>query len=70
VEQTCLYVFVSVPITMLLALLLALILNQPLRALGVCRVLYYTPVVIPTVVAAAFALSLAVHPEHGSLVAE
>jgi multiple sugar transport system permease protein len=56
IEQTCIYVFVSVPVTMLLALLLALILNQPLRGLGVFRVLYYTPVVMPTVAAAALAL--------------
>lgn len=56
IERTCAYVFISVPVTMCLALLLALLLNQKLRALGLFRILYYTPVVMPTVAAAALAL--------------
>lgn len=56
--QTCTYVFISVPLTMALALGLALLLNQPLRGLGVFRTLYYTPVVMPTVAVAALALWL------------
>ena len=56
--QTALYVFVSVPATMALALGLALLLNQPLRGLGIFRTLYYTPVVMPTVAVAALALWL------------
>lgn len=54
--QTILFVFASVPIAMALALGLALLLDQPLRGLGVFRVLYYTPVVMPTVAVAALAL--------------
>ncbi|MBV8151258.1 MAG: sugar ABC transporter permease [Candidatus Eremiobacteraeota bacterium] len=56
VGQTCVYVFSSVPITMALALGLALLLNEPIRGKGVFRVLYYTPVVMPTVAVAALAL--------------
>ena len=54
--QTILFVFASVPIAMALALGLALLLDQPLRGLGFFRVLYYTPVVTPTVAVAALAL--------------
>ena len=54
--QTILFVFASVPIAMAFALGLALLLDQPLRGLGVFRVLYYTPVVMPTVAVAALAL--------------
>jgi ABC-type sugar transport system permease subunit len=56
--QTCVYVIVSVPFTMALALALALLLNQPLRGIGAFRTLYYTPVVMPTVAVAALALWL------------
>ncbi len=55
-EQTCVYVFASVPLTMALALLLALMVNQKMRGMAIFRVLYYTPVVMPTVAAAALAL--------------
>src|SRR6202140_2601732 len=55
-EQTLLFVFASVPIAMTLALGLALLLDQPLRGVGVFRVFYYTPVVMPTVAVAALAL--------------
>jgi len=54
--QTILFVFASVPIAMALALGLAMLLDQPLRGLGFFRVLYYTPVVTPTVAVAALAL--------------
>jgi len=54
--QTLLFVFASVPIAMALALGLALLLDQPLRGVGLFRVLYYTPVVMPTVAVAALAL--------------
>jgi multiple sugar transport system permease protein len=54
--QTILFVFASVPIAMALALGLALLLDQPLRGVGVFRVFYYTPVVMPTVAVAALAL--------------
>jgi len=54
--QTLLFVSASVPVAMALALGLALLLDQPLRGVGVFRVLYYTPVVMPTVAVAALAL--------------
>jgi len=54
--HTFVYVFTSVPVTMALALLLALLVNQPMRGLAVFRTLYYTPVVMPSVAAAALAL--------------
>jgi len=56
IGHTFVYVLTSVPLTMALALLLALLLNQPFRGLPVFRTLYYTPVVMPTVAAAALAL--------------
>jgi multiple sugar transport system permease protein len=42
----------SVPLTMLGGLLVALLLNQPIRFQGLFRTLYYLPVVTPLVVAA------------------
>ncbi len=54
--HTFIYVFTSVPVTMALALLLALLVNQPMRGMTVFRTLYYTPVVMPSVAAAALAL--------------
>jgi len=42
----------SVPVTMLLGLLLALLLNQPLRFRGVFRTMYFLPVVTPFLVSA------------------
>jgi multiple sugar transport system permease protein len=42
----------SVPLTMLLGLFLALLLNQPIKLLSMFRTLYYLPVITPFVVAA------------------
>jgi multiple sugar transport system permease protein len=56
IGHTLLYVFTTVPIAMALALLLALLVNQRLHGLTMFRTLYYTPVVMPTVAAAALAL--------------
>ena len=42
----------SVPLTMFFGLLVALMLNQPIRARGLFRALYYLPVVTPFVVVA------------------
>ncbi len=42
----------AVPLTMAIGLLLALLLNQPLRGRGLLRTAYYLPVVTPFVVAA------------------
>ncbi|MBD0329571.1 MAG: sugar ABC transporter permease [Thermoleophilia bacterium] len=42
----------SVPLTMAIGLLIALMLNQPIRARGLFRTLYYLPVVTPFVVVA------------------
>jgi ABC-type sugar transport system permease subunit len=58
VGQTCLYVGISVPLTIGFALGLALLLDRKIRGVGVFRVLYYTPVVMPTVAVAALALWL------------
>jgi len=54
--QTFAFVFASVPLAMAIALALALSLDQPLRGRGLFRVLFYTPVVMPTVAVAALAL--------------
>jgi multiple sugar transport system permease protein/sn-glycerol 3-phosphate transport system permease protein len=54
--QTFAFVFASVPLAMALALVLALLLDRPLRGRGLFRVLFYTPVVMPTVAVAALAL--------------
>ncbi|MCL4396342.1 MAG: sugar ABC transporter permease [Chloroflexi bacterium] len=54
--NTAWYVLATVPFTMLLALVLAVLLNQKLRAMPLFRGLYYTPVIMPTVAAAALGL--------------
>ena len=54
--NTAWYVLATVPFTMLLALVLAVLLNQKLRAMPIFRGLYYTPVIMPTVAAAALGL--------------
>ncbi len=50
--NTVYYTAVSVPLTMLLGLLVALLLNTQIRARGFFRALYYLPVITPLVVAA------------------
>lgn len=48
--NTAFYAFVSVPLTLVTSYLLAVLVNQKLKTVGVFRVLYYLPVVIPGVV--------------------
>ena len=47
---TLLYTVIQVPLTMVLSFLLALLLNRAARGVGVFRVLFYTPVIIPGIV--------------------
>ncbi len=52
VLNTVLYVVVTVPISVVLALLLALALNRKLRALGLFRLAFFYPAILPMVSAA------------------
>lgn len=52
IVNTFYFTAVSVPFTMAIGLLIALLLNLPLRARGVLRTLYFLPVVTPFVVVA------------------
>jgi multiple sugar transport system permease protein len=54
--NTAWYVLATVPFTMFLALVLAVLLNQKLRGMALFRGLYYAPVIMPTVAAAALGL--------------
>lgn len=47
---TLLYTVISVPLTMVLSFLLALFLNREAKGVGLFRVLFYTPVIIPGIV--------------------
>lgn len=50
VRNTCFYAFLSVPIVLVSSYLLAALVNLPLKGVGIFRVVYYLPVVIPGVV--------------------
>ncbi len=52
VINTLYYTVLSVPLTMVAGLVLALLLNQRIRARGLFRTLYYIPVITPLVVTA------------------
>ena len=52
IVNTFYYTAVSVPVTMAIGLLIALLLNLPLRARGLLRTLYFLPIVTPFVVVA------------------
>jgi multiple sugar transport system permease protein len=52
IVNTLYYTAVSVPLTMILGLLIALLLNNQIRARGLFRTLFYLPVVTPLVIAA------------------
>lgn len=52
IVNTLLYTAVSVPATMALGLLIALLLNNPIRGRGLFRTLFYLPVITPLVIAA------------------
>ncbi len=49
-KNTFLYAIISVPLTLVLSYMLALLVNKKIAGVGVFRVLYYLPVVIPSVV--------------------
>lgn len=51
-KNTILYVLVTVPISVFLALILALVLNRKIRALGLYRLAFFYPTVLPMVSAA------------------
>jgi multiple sugar transport system permease protein len=52
VRLTLLYAFISVPLGLIGALGVALLLNQNVRGLGIWRVLYYMPAILPAVATA------------------
>jgi multiple sugar transport system permease protein len=52
IVNTLVYTVVSVPLTMGLGLLIALLLNNRIRARGLFRTLFYLPVITPLVIAA------------------
>ncbi|MEA2598650.1 MAG: oligogalacturonide transport system permease protein [Thermomicrobiales bacterium] len=47
IKVTTLFSFISVPVNLLFGLVLALLLNQRIRGLGVWRTLYYLPAIVP-----------------------
>jgi ABC-type sugar transport system permease subunit len=51
-RNTAIYTFLTVPLSIGLGLALALALNQQLRGARIFRILFYTPVILPTVAAA------------------
>ncbi len=50
ISVTFLYSIINIPLTMVLGYALALFLNQKLKGIKIIRMLYYLPVVIPTVI--------------------
>jgi multiple sugar transport system permease protein len=52
VGNTAYYTAVAVPLTMIVGLLVALLLNNEIRGRGIFRTLYYVPVITPLVVSA------------------
>jgi len=51
-RNTAIYTFLTVPLSIGLGLALAVALNQQLRGARIFRILFYTPVILPTVAAA------------------
>jgi multiple sugar transport system permease protein len=64
--NTAIYSVVSIPLTLLLGLALAILLNQKLRSIGFFRALVYLPSVIPTVAATILWLWI-LNPQYGVL---
>jgi len=52
IKNTFMFALVSVPVSLLLAFLLAVLLNQPIKGRGVFRTLYYLPTIVPVTGAA------------------
>lgn len=64
--NTAYYTFIGVPLQLMIALLLAMALNVPLRGLAVYRTLLYLPSMTPVVASAVVWLQI-FHPEFGIL---
>jgi multiple sugar transport system permease protein len=64
--NTAYYAFVSVPLRILLALLLAVLLNQPARGIPIFRTIFYLPSVV-TGVATAMLWMLLLNPDTGGI---
>lgn len=47
---TFIYAVVSVPVCLILSFLIALLLNSKVKGIGIFRVIYYLPVIIPTTI--------------------
>jgi multiple sugar transport system permease protein len=65
-SNTLYMTLIGVPLGILLALALALLLNQPRRGVGVYRAMIYVPVVVPPVVATLIWVWI-LNPENGLL---
>jgi multiple sugar transport system permease protein len=64
--NTAYYTFLSVPLSVIFALVIALLLNQKVRALGVFRLMYYTPSIVSGV-AVAILWQYVLNPRYGIL---
>lgn len=62
--NTCYYTFVSVPLSIMVSLILALIANQRIRGIKYFRIAYYLPSVIPVVATSLLWLWM-LHPDSG-----
>lgn len=64
VKNTAYYALVSVPLSMLVALILALLLNQSIRGIGVYRTVFYLPSLVPGVASTMLFIVL-LNPQNG-----
>jgi multiple sugar transport system permease protein len=64
VRNTAYYALVSVPLSLLVALLLALLLNQNIRGIGLYRTLFYLPSLVPAV-ASTLLFVVLLNPQNG-----
>jgi multiple sugar transport system permease protein len=65
-QRTFLYMLIVVPLGVIGALILALMLNRPLRGVGILRTLFYLPSVVP-IVGAAIAFKLLFSRDQGAV---
>lgn len=64
--NTLYYVAVSIPLNIFLSLGIAILLNNPIKGLGIYRTVYYIPVVT-SVVAVSIVWNFIYHPDYGPL---
>jgi len=64
--NTAFYVFLSIPVTMVIGFGVAVLLNQEIAGRGIYRIVYYLPAVIPSIAVSLLWLWL-FHPEFGLL---